>query len=112
MANPVRAGAGWTVTHNAVVAGSTVEFVMPEGCNALVLVHVMTAPTTGGFATVENRWVAGTAGVVHHGKGTNIKAAALATNYSSLFEGVADIVGVVLARTDGTHTVRVLPIRV
>jgi hypothetical protein len=109
---PTRDEAGWTTMHNAVTTPSVQEFTMPEGLNALLVIHTMTGQTTGGFVRLEDRFSGGTPGLAHHGKGSNIKSAATATNYVSLFEGVSKIVGIDLQRTDGTHTVRVLPIRV
>lgn len=109
-ANPIR-------THDAVTAGSTVE-IDCHGYTALIIVHEMTGATTGGYVEVEFRTSPGATGVTHPAPagnsdfGLNVKTAATATNYVSIIRGLTSRVGIKLNRTDGTHTVTVIPCHV
>lgn len=106
-----------TVKHSHVnaVAGSVVE-VDCYGYNSVMIIHEMTAPTTGAFVSVKCRHTQGTAGILHPAPagnsefGANVKAAVLATNYVSIYRGVSRFIDVELTRTDGTHNVRAIPI--
>ncbi len=106
-------GAGIT-THNAVVAGSTVQADC-RGFNSVIVLHTMTGQTTGGWVKVCNKtgdtgtqlptnWSAET------NFGLGVKTANSATDYSIILRGVTDYIDVVLARADGTHTVKIIPI--
>lgn len=105
----------WTVTHAGVAAGSTVEFAVPAGFNALLVKHEISGATPNGFVSLAVKHGTGVGGdpaVAHHGRGNNIKTANVAVSYVAVFEGVGTVVNVVLNWTAGTHTVRVLPIRI
>lgn len=100
------------IIKNAVVAaGDPVKrFMGPY--NAVLVHHQITGGTTGGFVSLKMGGKEGGTFIAHHGKGTNIKAAASATSYTAIFEGLMDWIEVSLAVTDGTHTVTIQPINV
>jgi hypothetical protein len=109
----VHSEAGWIVTHNAVAAGSAVEVALPEGCNALLVKHEISGGTPNAWVSLNHKHGAGATPVVaHHAEGSNIKTGNQTTSYVSLFKGLPPVVEVVLNYTGGTHTVRVLPMRV
>ena len=103
-------GAG-RVTHKAVTDGSAVKHSC-KGYNALLIHHEMTGTTAGGYVSLAMGNEENGVYIAHHGKGNNIKSAALATNYTCIYEGIMDWVQVTLNRTDGTHTVTVQPINI
>jgi hypothetical protein len=105
-----------TQTHSAAASGSTVE-VDCYGFNSLIIWHEISgSPATGGHVTLENRHTSGSSGVAHPAPagdgqfGANVKDADSTTSYVSIYRGVSRYVGVILAATDGTHNVRVLPV--
>lgn len=95
---------------DAVTTGGTSQEIFCGGFNALLLHHVISGGTTGGYATIKMSPKSLGTFIDHHGKGQNIKNAATTTSYISLFEAIFDYIKVVLTVTDGTHTVIVQPI--
>lgn len=102
----------YKVTHSAVVAGSAVKHYVGKHYNALLVKHVMSGTTIGGYVSLKQAEETDGTFVAHHGKGTNIKGAAVAASYYAIFEAVDDYVEVTLNRTDGTHDVTITPVNV
>lgn len=100
------------VIKNAVTAaGDPVKrFVGPY--NAVIVHHKIAGGSSGGFVSLKMGGKEDDTFIAHHGKGTNIKAAASATSYTAIFEGIMDWIEATLTVTDGTHTVTIQPINV
>jgi len=95
---------------DTVTTGGTSQEIFCGGFNALLVHHVISGGSTGGYVSLQMSPKSLGTFVAHHGKGQNIKSAATANSYISLFEAIFDYVKLVLTVTDGTHTVIAQPI--
>ena len=102
----------YKVTHAAKTTGSAVKHYVGKHFNALLVKHVMSGTTSGGYVSLKQAEDTDATFVAHHGKGTNIKSSATAASYTALFEAVDDYVEVTLNVTDGTHDVTITPVNV
>lgn len=100
------------VIKNAVVAAGDAVKRYIRGYNAVIVHHEISGGAAGGFVGLKMGGKEDGTFIAHHGKGTNIKAAASATSYIAVFEGLMDWIEVSLTVTDGTHTVTIQPINV
>ena len=97
------------VTHDGVTVGSAVKRNIGP-FNALIVHHYMTGVTSGGYVSLKMSNLHDGQFVEHHGDGSNIKSADVATSYTALFKGLMDHVEITLNRTDGTHHVICQPL--